>query len=143
MSTRSPTSANLVDPLGLINDTTLVHEQSEMHPHECEEKLTPESIKDMIPDRKQNKSPDSPDRTFVKDEEVYRPPDHLGDQEEAVADAGEQECTSYQRSGGTLFAEDVGQHMAVLSEVDTTLCEVRIEDVQVGELGVPLTKEQE
>uniref|UniRef100_A0AAV1TZ85 Uncharacterized protein n=1 Tax=Peronospora matthiolae TaxID=2874970 RepID=A0AAV1TZ85_9STRA len=126
-----------------MNDTTLVYEQSEMHPHEFEEKLTTESIKDMIPDRMQNKSPDSPDGITVGDGEVNQPPDHLGDREAAVTGEGEQECKSYQHAGETLFAEDVGQHMAVLLDVDMTLCEVKIEDIQVIEPGVPLTKKQE
>uniref|UniRef100_A0AAV1TVQ1 Uncharacterized protein n=1 Tax=Peronospora matthiolae TaxID=2874970 RepID=A0AAV1TVQ1_9STRA len=76
-------SADLVNPIDVIKDMTLVHEQSETHPHECEENLTPESIKDMVPNRMQNKSPDSLDGITVGNWEVYRPPDHLGDQEAA------------------------------------------------------------
>uniref|UniRef100_A0AAV1UAC7 Uncharacterized protein n=1 Tax=Peronospora matthiolae TaxID=2874970 RepID=A0AAV1UAC7_9STRA len=143
MSTRSPTSADLVSPINAMNDTKLVQEQSKTHPHECEEKLTPESITNMLPDRMQNKSPDSPDGITVGSGEVCRPPDHLGYQEAAITGEGEQECTSYQHAVGKLFVEDVGQHMAVLPEVDTTLCEMTIEDLQVSEPGVPLTKEQE
>ena len=42
-----------------------------------------------------------------------------------------------------MIAEDVGQLMAVLREVDMTLCEVKIEDIQVGDSEVILTVEQE
>uniref|UniRef100_A0AAV1VFM4 Reverse transcriptase n=1 Tax=Peronospora matthiolae TaxID=2874970 RepID=A0AAV1VFM4_9STRA len=126
-----------------MKDTTLVHENSETHPHECGDNLNPESIKDMVLDSMQDKSPNSLDGITVGDGEVYLPPDRLGYQEAAVTGEGEQDCTSYQHAGATLFAEDVGQHMAVLPEVNTTPCEVKIEDIQVGEPGVPLTKEQE
>ena len=42
-----------------------------------------------------------------------------------------------------LFVENVGQHMTVLPKVDMMLSEVKIEDIQVGDPGVQLTKEQE
>ena len=42
-----------------------------------------------------------------------------------------------------MFAEDAGQHMAVLPEVDVILNEVKIDDIQVGYPGVPSNKEEE
>ena len=42
-----------------------------------------------------------------------------------------------------MFEEDVGQHMAVLPDVDVMLSEVKVDDIQVGDPGVQLTKEQE
>ena len=42
----------------------------------------------------------------------------------------------YYHEGGELFAEDVEQQMAVLPEV-------KIEDVQVGDPGIPLSEDQE
>ena len=43
---------------------------------------------------------------------------------------------------GELFAEDVDQHMAILPEVVTPAKEITIEDIEVGDLKVPLTKKQ-
>lgn len=43
---------------------------------------------------------------------------------------------------GELFAEDVDQHMAILPEVVTPEKEITIEDIQVGDPGVPLTNKQ-
>ena len=43
---------------------------------------------------------------------------------------------------GELFAEDVDQHMTILPEVVTPAKEITIEDIQVGDPGVPLTKKQ-
>ena len=126
-----------------MNYTTLVHERSGTHSRECEEKSTPEMIKNVIADRIQNESLDHPDGITDEDGKVHRWTDHLRDQEAEVIGEGEHECTSYQHAGETLFAEDVGQHMAVLPEVDITLCEVTIEDIQVGEPEFPLTIEQE
>ena len=40
---------------------------------------------------------------------------------------------SYHHEGGVLFAEDIGQHMAVLPELDVRPDEVKIDDIQVGE----------
>ena len=42
-----------------------------------------------------------------------------------------------------LFAENVEQHMAVLPEVTTSTTEVTIDDVQVGDPGIPLSENQE
>ena len=50
---------------------------------------------------------------------------------------------SYHHEGGVLFAEDIGQHMAVLPELDVRPDEVKIDDIPMGDPGVPLTKKQE
>ena len=46
----------------------------------------------------------------------------------------------YYHDGGGLFAEDVGQHMAVLPEVVTPTQEITIDDIQVGDPGIYLLK---
>ena len=97
----------------------------------------------MVPDRMQNQSTNHLDGTTVKDGEVHRPSDHQANQKAAITSEGARKCSSYQREGGVFFAKDVGQHMAVLPEVDVMLSEVKIDDIQVGDPGVPLTKEQE
>ena len=51
--------------------------------------------------------------------------------------------STYYHEGGELFAEDVEQHMAVLPEVTTSTTEITIDDVPVGDPGVPLTEDQE
>ena len=59
--------------------------------------------------------------------------------------AGEEEVnerSSHYHESGVLFAEDVGQHMAVLPEVDVKQDEVTIDHIQVGDPGIPLTKDQ-
>ena len=89
-SARSPASADLVKTIDAMNDTTLVHEWSGTHPHECEEKFTPKTIKNVIPDRMQNKSPDHPVGITDEDGKVYRRYDHLGNQEAAVIGEGGQ-----------------------------------------------------
>ena len=45
--------------------------------------------------------------------------------------------------GGELFEKDLEQHMAVLPEVTTSGTEITIDVVQVGDAGVPLSKDQE
>ena len=52
-------------------------------------------------------------------------------------------ATIYYHDGGELFAEDVDQHTAILPEVGTPTQEIRIDDIQVGSLGVPRTDDQE
>ena len=44
---------------------------------------------------------------------------------------------------GELFAEDVDQHMAFPPEVGTPTREITIDDIQVGDPGVPKTDGQE
>ena len=51
--------------------------------------------------------------------------------------------STYYHEEGELFAEDVEQHMAVLPEVTTSTTEITIDDVQVGDPGVPSTEDQE
>ena len=51
--------------------------------------------------------------------------------------------STYYYEGGELFAEDVEQHMAVLPVVTTSTTEITIDDVQVGDPGIPLTEDQE
>ena len=49
----------------------------------------------------------------------------------------------YYYKGGELFAEDVEQHLEVPPEVAKSSTEITIDDVQVGDPGVTLTKDQE
>ena len=61
-------------------------------------------------------------------------------------DAKEDESCSlpvYYHKGGELFADDVEQHMAVLPEVATSSTDITIDDVKVGDPGVPLAEDQE
>ena len=51
--------------------------------------------------------------------------------------------STYYHEGGELFAEDVEQHMAVLPEVTASKTEIKIDDIQVGDPGIPLTADQE
>ena len=44
---------------------------------------------------------------------------------------------------GKLYAEDVDQHMAVLPEVAPSTAEITIDDIQVGDPGIPLSQDQE
>ena len=61
-------------------------------------------------------------------------------------DAKEEDPSSplvYYHEGGELLREEVEQHLAVLPEVATSSTEITIGDVQVGDPGVTLTKDQE
>ena len=49
----------------------------------------------------------------------------------------------HHHEGGKLFAEDVEQHMAVLLELTTSTTAITIDDVQVGNPGIPLSEDQE
>ena len=65
--------------------------------------------------------------------------------EEISTDKGKtvSDSSIYHHDSGDLFAEDVDQHMAVLPEVITPTAEVTMDDIQVGDPGVPLTEDQE
>ncbi|CAH0489054.1 unnamed protein product [Peronospora farinosa] len=47
------------------------------------------------------------------------------------------ESPTYYHESGELYAEDVDQHMAVLPEIGPSTAEVTIDDIQVGDPGVP------
>uniref|UniRef100_A0AAV1UBC5 Reverse transcriptase n=1 Tax=Peronospora matthiolae TaxID=2874970 RepID=A0AAV1UBC5_9STRA len=49
----------------------------------------------------------------------------------------------HRHDSGDLFAEDVGQHMALLTKIIAPTKEVAIDDIQVGDPGVTLTDDQE
>ena len=49
----------------------------------------------------------------------------------------------FYHESGELYAEDVDQHMAVLPEVVSSTAEITIDDIQVGDPGIPLTQDQE
>uniref|UniRef100_A0AAV1T816 Reverse transcriptase n=1 Tax=Peronospora matthiolae TaxID=2874970 RepID=A0AAV1T816_9STRA len=49
----------------------------------------------------------------------------------------------YHHDAGELFAEDVDQHLAVLPEVVTPTQDITIDDIQVGDPGIPITEDQE
>ena len=51
--------------------------------------------------------------------------------------------STYLRESGELYAEDVDQHMAVLPDVVMLTSEVTIDDIQVDDLDLPLTDDQE
>ena len=51
--------------------------------------------------------------------------------------------TIFNHESGELYAEDVDQHMAVLPEVVSSTAEITIDDIQVGDPGIPLTQDQE
>ena len=53
------------------------------------------------------------------------------------------EVLTYRHKNGDLYAEDVDQHMAMLPEVTECTTEITIDDIQVGDPGVPLTDDQE
>jgi hypothetical protein len=76
----------------------------------------------------------------VEEPIAYTPPEPVTDSmSKSEIDAppaceGEPEATAIcYHEGGDLFAEDVEQHMAVLPEVSTSMSEVTIEDIQVGD----------
>ena len=50
---------------------------------------------------------------------------------------------TYRHKNDDMYAEDVDQHMAVLPEVTACTTEMTIDDIQVGDPGVPLTDDQE
>lgn len=55
----------------------------------------------------------------------------------------EHETSIYYRESGELYAEDVDQHMAVLPEIVSPTAEITIDEIQVGEPGIPLTEDQD
>ena len=48
----------------------------------------------------------------------------------------------YYYKGGELFAKDLEQHLAELQEVAVSSTEITIDDVVVGDPGVPLTEDK-
>ena len=67
----------------------------------------------------------------------------IPDNDEVVTiDILPKESTQYHESE-KLFAEGVNQHMAFLPGAILTTTEIKIEDIQVGEPGVPLTDDKE
>ncbi|CAH0514714.1 unnamed protein product [Peronospora belbahrii] len=59
---------------------------------------------------------------------------------ELSADKEAPQESSYYYKGVDLLAEDVDQHMAILSEIVTPTTEV---DIRMGDTDVPLTEDQE
>ena len=55
----------------------------------------------------------------------------------------EHETSIHYHESGELYAEDVDQHMAVLPEITSPTAEITIDEIQVGEPGIPLTEDQE
>ena len=51
--------------------------------------------------------------------------------------------TIYYHNGGESFAEDLDQHMVFLPEVGTPTQEIAVDDIQVGDPGVPRTDDQD
>uniref|UniRef100_A0AAV1VFN7 Reverse transcriptase n=1 Tax=Peronospora matthiolae TaxID=2874970 RepID=A0AAV1VFN7_9STRA len=114
----------------------------------AEEAMTPKDYHE-ITDPLQGQSNCHPDGIKVKDREVHGQSTRLDDDVKAVTIEGEvmendvPDELTYYHEGGELFAEDVEQHMAVLSEVSISTTEITIDDVQVGDPGIPLTEDQE
>ena len=114
----------------------------------AEEDKTPENAHE-ITDPLQKKSNCQPGEIKVEDREVHNQATRLDDDMEAVRIDGEEmgydapDESTYYHEEGELFAEDVEQHMAVLPEVTTSTTEMTIDDVQVGDPGIPLTEDQE
>ena len=90
-----------------------------------------------------------PDGIEAEDREVHSQATRLGDDVEVVTIEDEvmerdvPDESTYYHEGGELFAEDVEQHMAVLPEITVSTTEITIDDVQVGDPGMPLTEDQE
>ena len=57
--------------------------------------------------------------------------------------AGELDVATYCHESEELYAEDVDQHMAVLPDIVMPTAEVTVDDIQVGDLNVPLTDDKE
>uniref|UniRef100_A0AAV1TBU0 Uncharacterized protein n=1 Tax=Peronospora matthiolae TaxID=2874970 RepID=A0AAV1TBU0_9STRA len=60
-----------------------------------------------------------------------------------VTDETQTKSVAYRHDSGDLLAEDVDQHMALLPDIIAPTKEVAIDDIQVGDPGVPLTEDQE
>ena len=63
--------------------------------------------------------------------------------EDDPAEGGPTKSAAYRHDAGDLYAEDVDQHMALLPEITASTEQVTIDDIQVGDPGVPLTEDQE
>ena len=57
--------------------------------------------------------------------------------------AGEPDASTCRHESEELYAEYVDQHLAVLTDIVTSTAEVTIDDIQVGDMDVPLTEDQE
>ena len=88
-----------------------------------------------------------------KDQVRDQPEDRLNDKDEVKVvlqeddvNLNDQESrdkvSTYHHKSGDLHAEDFDQHMANLPEVSTPAANVTIDDIQVGDPGVPLTDDQ-
>ena len=90
-----------------------------------------------------------PDAIKVENREMHNQSTRLNDDAESatidneVTEDDTPDESIYYHEGGELFAEDVEQHIAVMPEVTTSTTEITIDDVQVGDPGIPLTGDQE
>ena len=96
-----------------------------------------------------------PDAISIKEKDpkkadrVSKLPDRLAAKSDANTigngpkDEGILDASVYYQESGELFAENNNHHMAVLPEIVTSTAEVSIDDIQVGDPGVPLTDDQE
>ena len=113
-----------------------------------EEAMTPKDNHE-ITDPLQGQSNCHPDGIKGEDREVHSQSTRLDDDVKDVTIDGEliendvPDESTYYHEGGELFAEDVEQHMAVLPEHTTSTTEITIDDVQVGDPGIPLTEDKE
>ena len=57
--------------------------------------------------------------------------------------AGEPDASTCRHESEELYAEYVDQHLAVLTDIVTRTVEVTIDDIQVGDLIFPMTKDHE
>ena len=120
-----------------------MRDQLEIQPNDCKGEITLEPISEMVADRMQDRSTIHPDVITGEECEAHRPSNHQANQKIPITNEGAHEGSSHHHESGVLFAKDVGQHVAVLPEVDVILSGVKIDDIQVGDPGVPLTNEQE
>uniref|UniRef100_A0AAV1T0U9 Reverse transcriptase n=1 Tax=Peronospora matthiolae TaxID=2874970 RepID=A0AAV1T0U9_9STRA len=114
----------------------------------AEEAMTPKDNHEII-DPLQGQSKCHPDGIKVKDREVHGQSTRLDDDVKAVTIDGEvmendvPDESTYYHEEGELFTEDVKYHTAVLMEVIISTTEITIDDVQVGDPGMPLTEDQD
>ena len=102
----------------VIRDDEIVRNPSETHSQVWLEEPTSKLDSARGSDRKQDRSTHHPDMITDKECDAHRRSNLKAEQITSIA--GEEEVnerSSYYHESGVLFAEDVGQHMAVLPEV--------------------------
>ena len=89
------------------------------------------------------------DGSAIRDCELQEKFDGLVKRNGVVTIGGERKreepptVSKYRTKSVELYAEDVDQHMAILPEAVTTAAEISLEDIQVGDLGKPMSSDLE